>query len=94
MPAVKDSDAVDNLVTGTGFLASGPLALPPLKLVQLNEFGPIIIAEIEGPSMYEICKVGREELIGEVIWIEDNRVTIQVHEEIGMQAKYLLYNES
>ncbi|KAL2047491.1 hypothetical protein ABVK25_011475 [Lepraria finkii] len=33
--------------------------------------------------MYELCKVGKEELIGEVIRIEDSIVTIQVHEEIA-----------
>lgn len=44
--------------------------------------------------MYELCKMGREELIGEIIRIEGNRVTIQVHEETSMQAIYLLSNES
>ena len=44
--------------------------------------------------MYEICKVGSEELIGEVIRIEGNRATIQVYEETGMQTIYLLHNDS
>ena len=33
--------------------------------------------------MYEICKVGKEELIGEVIRIEGIKATIQVYEETG-----------
>ena len=44
--------------------------------------------------MYKLCKVGREGLIEEVIRIDGNIVTIQVHEETGMQAKHLFYNES
>ena len=36
--------------------------------------------------MYEICKVGNEELFGEVILIEGNRATTQVYEEAGIQA--------
>lgn len=44
--------------------------------------------------MYEICKVGREELTGEVIRIEGNRATIQVYEETCMQAISLLHNDS
>ena len=44
--------------------------------------------------MYEICKVGGEELIGEVIRIDGNRATIQVYEETGMQAICFLHNDS
>ncbi|KAK4694153.1 V-type H+-transporting ATPase subunit A, partial [Lecanoromycetidae sp. Uapishka_2] len=65
MPAAKDGGAVDDFPTGTVFSVSGP----------------VVVAEIEGPSMYEICKVGSQELIGEVIRIEGSRATIQVYEE-------------
>ncbi|KAK0506940.1 hypothetical protein JMJ35_010640 [Cladonia borealis] len=62
MLAVKDSDTVDDFVTGTVLLVLGPLALLPLKLIHT----------------YKICKVGTEELIREVIRIEGNRATIQL----------------
>lgn len=44
--------------------------------------------------MYEICKVGHEELTGEVIRIEGGKATIQVYEETGMHALCLLHNRS
>ena len=50
----------------------------------------MVIAEIEGPSMYEICKVGKDELLGEVIRIEGDKATLQVYEESGTQAIRLL----
>ena len=37
--------------------------------------------------------MGREELIGEVIRIEGNIVTIQAHEETGMQAISFIQRE-
>ena len=51
----------------------------------------MVIAEIEGPSMYEICKVGKDELLGEVIRIEGDKATLQVYEETGTQAIRLLH---
>lgn len=38
-----------------------------------------------GVAMYELCKVGRDELVGEVIRIEADKATIQVYEETGRQ---------
>ena len=58
------------------------------------EVGPVIVAEIDGPSMYEICKVGSQELIGEVIRIEGDKATIQVYEETGSQTIYVVHNDS
>ncbi|KPI41915.1 V-type proton ATPase catalytic subunit A [Cyphellophora attinorum] len=44
--------------------------------------GPVIVAEdMIGVSMYELCKVGHDELSGEVIRIEGDKATIQVYEE-------------
>lgn len=37
-----------------------------------------------GVAMYELCKVGSDELVGEVIRIEADKATIQVYEETGM----------
>ncbi|KAI0403239.1 ATP synthase alpha/beta family, nucleotide-binding domain-containing protein [Xylaria palmicola] len=44
--------------------------------------GPVVVAEnLSGVAMYELVKVGREELIGEVIRITADQATIQVYEE-------------
>ncbi|KKY28428.1 putative vacuolar atp synthase catalytic subunit [Phaeomoniella chlamydospora] len=44
--------------------------------------GPVIVAEnMIGCAMYELCKVGHDQLVGEVIRIEADRATIQVYEE-------------
>ncbi|ODQ65746.1 vacuolar ATP synthase catalytic subunit A [Nadsonia fulvescens var. elongata DSM 6958] len=44
--------------------------------------GPVIVAEnMIGCSMYELVKVGHDNLVGEVIRIEADRATIQVYEE-------------
>lgn len=44
--------------------------------------GPVIIAEnMIGCAMYELCKVGNEQLVGEVIRIDADKATIQVYEE-------------
>ena len=44
--------------------------------------GPVIIAEnMIGCAMYELCKVGHDSLVGEVIRIEADKATIQVYEE-------------
>ncbi|KIL69539.1 hypothetical protein M378DRAFT_20929 [Amanita muscaria Koide BX008] len=44
--------------------------------------GPVVIAEnMIGAAMYELVRVGHEELVGEVIRIEGDKATIQVYEE-------------
>jgi len=44
--------------------------------------GPVIVAEnMIGCAMYELCKVGHDQLIGEVIRIDADKATIQVYEE-------------
>lgn len=44
--------------------------------------GPVIIAEnMIGCAMYELCKVGHDQLVGEVIRIDADKATIQVYEE-------------
>ncbi len=42
--------------------------------------GPVVVAELEA-GMYDVCKVGREKLLGEVIQINGSRCTIQVYED-------------
>jgi V/A-type H+-transporting ATPase subunit A len=44
--------------------------------------GPVIVAGgMRGAQMYEVVRVGEENLIGEVIEIEEDEATIQVYEE-------------
>ena len=46
--------------------------------------GPVVVAEnMIGVAMYELVKVGHDNLMGEVIRIEADRATIQVYEETG-----------
>ncbi|MBI2550057.1 V-type ATP synthase subunit A [Candidatus Woesearchaeota archaeon] len=42
--------------------------------------GPVVVAELEA-GMYDVCKVGKERLLGEVIQINGNHCTIQVYED-------------
>ncbi|EJT47330.1 vacuolar membrane ATPase subunit a [Trichosporon asahii var. asahii CBS 8904] len=44
--------------------------------------GPVVIGEnMRGCAMYELVRVGHDELVGEIIRIEADRATIQVYEE-------------
>ncbi|KAG1468637.1 hypothetical protein G6F56_003718 [Rhizopus delemar] len=46
--------------------------------------GPVVVAEnMHGSAMYELVRVGHDELVGEVIRIDGDKVTIQVYEETG-----------
>lgn len=68
MPASKESGIGDDNQNGAVFSISGP----------------VIVAEnMIGVAMYELCKVGNDELVGEVIRIEADKATIQVYEETG-----------
>ncbi|MCO5555768.1 hypothetical protein L7F22_009313 [Adiantum nelumboides] len=44
--------------------------------------GPVVVAEnMIGSSMYELVRVGHDDLVGEIIRVDADRVTIQVYEE-------------
>ncbi|MBU2590979.1 MAG: V-type ATP synthase subunit A [Nitrospinota bacterium] len=46
--------------------------------------GPLVLAEgIENARMYDVVKVSKEELIGEIVEIKGGLVSIQVYEETG-----------
>lgn len=48
----------------------------------LSVSGPVVIAEkMRGSAMYELVRVGTEELVGEIIRLEGDTATIQVYEE-------------
>lgn len=47
--------------------------------------GPVVTAEkMSGAAMYELVRVGHEELVGEIIRLENDMATIQVYEETCM----------
>ena len=43
--------------------------------------GPVVVAKGIKPRMYDVCRVGKEKLMGEVIQIEGEKVIIQVYED-------------
>jgi V/A-type H+-transporting ATPase subunit A len=44
--------------------------------------GPVVIATgLENPNMYDVVRVGKEELIGEIIKLEKGMATVQVYED-------------
>jgi V/A-type H+/Na+-transporting ATPase subunit A len=44
--------------------------------------GPIVIADgMKGSQVYEVVRIGNEELIGEIIGLEGDYATVQVHED-------------
>ncbi len=43
--------------------------------------GPVVVAKGIKPRMYDVCRVGNERLMGEVIQIEGDKVIIQVYED-------------
>ncbi len=43
--------------------------------------GPVVVAKEIKPRMYDVCRVGNESLMGEVIQIEGDKVIIQVYED-------------
>jgi V/A-type H+-transporting ATPase subunit A len=50
------------------------------KIIKIS--GPVIVASgMRGSEMYEVVRVGEENLIGEIIGLEGDKATIQVYEE-------------
>ena len=46
--------------------------------------GPVVIADnMSGAAMYELIRVGADNLIGEIIRLEGDSATIQVHQRTG-----------
>ncbi len=43
--------------------------------------GPVVVAEGIAARMYDVVRVGKERLMGEIIQINENRATIQVYED-------------
>ncbi|EGD73873.1 Atp6v1a-prov protein [Salpingoeca rosetta] len=54
----------------------------PKEGVVFGVSGPVVIAEkMSGAAMYELVRVGRNKLVGEIIRLEQDQATIQVYEE-------------
>ena len=50
------------------------------KIIRIT--GPVVMADgMKGSEMYELVRVGEEELMGEIIGLAEDRATIQVYEE-------------
>ncbi len=43
--------------------------------------GPVVVAKGISPKMYDVCRIGNENLMGEVIQIEGEKTIIQVYED-------------
>src|SRR3989338_650593 len=43
--------------------------------------GPVVVAKGIKPRMYDVCRVGKENLMGEVIQIDGEKIIIQVYED-------------
>ncbi len=43
--------------------------------------GPVVVAKGIKPRMYDVCRIGNEKLMGEVIQIDGDKVIIQVYED-------------
>ncbi|CAG8829206.1 352_t:CDS:2, partial [Racocetra persica] len=71
LPKLKDSERESEY--GYVFAVSGPGRI----------FGNLVVTaeQMTGTAMYELVRVGHEELVGEVIRIDGDKATIQVYEE-------------
>ncbi|KAH8652402.1 V-type proton ATPase catalytic subunit A [Xylariales sp. PMI_506] len=65
-PAAKTNGDADGLQPGKIYSVSGPV---------------VVAEEMTGVAMYELVKVGHDNLVGEVIRINGDQATIQVYEE-------------
>jgi len=73
-----------------GVLQNAKLSLPKFEdATKESDFGvvysvsgPVVVAEkISGAAMYELVRVGHDQLVGEIIRLEGETATIQVYEE-------------
>ena len=76
-------------------LLSWSCSIPPysksVKAKVLTRCSPVVVAEdMIGVAMYELVKVGHDQLIGEVIRINGDQASIQVYEETGTYLDFEL----
>ncbi|KAJ5114065.1 hypothetical protein N7456_002599 [Penicillium angulare] len=95
LPPLPDSPA-PTISTSTSTTAASPVSSPSFTTTNstmaseetqehgsiFSVSGPVVVAEhMIGCAMYELCHVGNDLLVGEVIRIEGDKATIQVYEE-------------
>lgn len=86
-----DKEKIENNYKMAGAMENAKKELQKLSLKDHDESeygaiysvsGPVVVAEnMIGCAMYELVKVGHENLVGEVIRIDGDKATIQVYEE-------------
>ena len=55
--------------------------------------GPVVTAErMSGAAMYELVRVGHEELVGEIIRLEADLATIQTYEDTCKFIRVSMFN--
>ncbi|KAH0271740.1 ATP synthase alpha subunit vacuolar, partial [Aureobasidium melanogenum] len=90
-PVQQDSPSVDlptSPIADSSTTTTTTTTMAPSRDVESQQgsifsvSGPVIIAEnMIGVAMYELVKVGKDGLVGEVIRIDNDKATIQVYEE-------------
>ncbi|KAJ5524118.1 hypothetical protein N7513_009237 [Penicillium frequentans] len=90
LPPLPDSPARTNSTTSTSPISSTSTSNTSTMGSEdkheqgaiFSVSGPVVVAEhMIGCAMYELCNVGHDLLVGEVIRIEGDKATIQVYEE-------------
>ncbi|KAJ5947983.1 hypothetical protein N7466_000998 [Penicillium verhagenii] len=90
LPPLPDSPAPSNSTTSTTPISSTSTSNTSTMGSEdtheqgaiFSVSGPVVVAEhMIGCAMYELCNVGHDLLVGEVIRIEGDKATIQVYEE-------------
>ncbi|KAJ5831787.1 Vacuolar ATP synthase catalytic subunit A [Penicillium riverlandense] len=90
LPASPSSTSSSTTLPSTPSTPPPSSIMAPAKQGQSSEphgavfsvSGPVVVAEhMIGCAMYELCHVGLDSLVGEVIRIEGDKATIQVYEE-------------
>ncbi|KAJ5673241.1 hypothetical protein N7507_002368 [Penicillium longicatenatum] len=90
LPPLPDSPARTNSTTSTSPISSTSTSNTSTMGSEdkheqgaiFSVSGPVVVAEhMIGCAMYELCNVGHDMLVGEVIRIEGDKATIQVYEE-------------
>ncbi|OOQ89001.1 V-type proton ATPase catalytic subunit A [Penicillium brasilianum] len=93
LPPLPDSPTSTSSTTSTTFPVSTPSTQTSSTMAPAQDdshahgsvfsvSGPVVVAEhMIGCAMYELCHVGKDLLVGEVIRLDGDKATIQVYEE-------------
>jgi V-type H+-transporting ATPase subunit A len=80
--------AVPEAQVGTLFKVAGPCKLHRVRRVHHRLSNDVCLAVVvaermSGAAMYELVRVGRDKLVGEIIRLEGDTAFIQCYEETG-----------